>query len=101
MNLNKQLQFLSQTVTPKGYKRVPNVPNPLVSAGPRLFMVEASVDGKTWQTLKAHVQGSDGNNQVPFATTKTKFLRMRLEEPLTPVENVPWIMKQLKVFGFN
>ncbi len=96
-----ELQFLSQTVTPKGYKRVPNVPNPLVSAGPRLFTVEASVDGKIWQTLKAHVQGSDGNNQVPFATTKTKFLRMRLEEPLTPVENVPWIMKQLKVFGFN
>jgi len=96
-----ELQFLSQTVTPMGYKRVPNVPNPLVSAGPRLFEVEASLDGKSWSSLKSKVQGSDGNNQIPFATTKTKYLRLRLDEPSTPVENVPWIMKQLKVFGFN
>jgi hypothetical protein len=96
-----ELQFLSQTVTPKGYKRVPNVPNPQISAGPRLFAVESSIDGKSWKTLKSQIRGSDGNNQIPFATTKTKFLRIRLEESLAPTEDIPWIMKQVKVFGFN
>jgi hypothetical protein len=51
---------------------------------------------------KTHVSGNEGNNQIAFANTKTKYMRIVLEEPASPSgDDIPWMVKQMKVFGIQ
>ena len=97
-----ELQFNAQTMTPRGYKPIPNVPNPSVSTHPRKFTIETSLDGQTWQVAKTHVSGNEGNNQIAFSNTKTKYMRIVLDEPASASgDDIPWMIKQMKVFGIQ
>ena len=43
-----------------------------------------------------------GNNQIAFANTKTKYMRIVLEEAASPSgDDIPWMVKQMKVFGIQ
>jgi hypothetical protein len=89
-------------MTPRGYKPIPNVPNPAVSTHPRKFTIETSLDGQTWQVAKTHISGTEGNNQIAFANTKTKYMRIVLEEAASASgDDIPWMVKQMKVFGIQ
>ena len=98
-----EVHFNAPQTIQKGWEPKPNRPPgppPYVQTYPRTFAVETSSDGKTWQEAIASRKGSAGENIVSVNATKAKYLRLKLNEGLDN-EDVPWSMKQLKVFGMN
>jgi hypothetical protein len=79
------------------------LPQPtFVHTFPRNFIAETSLDGQTWQTVLANAKGTQGDNKLYFKGEKAKFLRLKLNEDLSPKEDeVAWAMRQMKVFVQN
>lgn len=73
---------------------------PSVQTYPRTYAVETSLDGKTWQEVIASQKGAAGENIVSLNAPKAKYLRLKLNEGLE-TDDIPWSMRQLKVFGMN
>ncbi len=78
----------------------PPGPPPMVHTYPRQYVVEASSDGQTWQPVLANQKGNEGDNIVLVGASKARFLRLRLLEDITAgADEVPWSMRQLKIFA--
>jgi cellobiose-specific phosphotransferase system component IIB len=56
------------------------------------------VDGNVWEENLKQVAGNEGDNTVLLSTPKVKFLRIKLDESLEK-EEIPWTMRQMKIFG--
>lgn len=78
----------------------PPSPPPMVHSFPRQYVVEASTDGRTWHEVLASHKGNEGDNSILLNAPKTRFLRLRLTDGL-PAEGdeIPWSMRQLKIFA--
>jgi mono/diheme cytochrome c family protein len=100
-----ELQFIAPATIKRGWQRNPNAPRtppPMVQTYPRAYSVETSSDGKNWQETYAEIKGTDGENAISFANTKAKFLRLKLNDDLAKdSEDIPWSMRQLKIFVQN
>jgi mono/diheme cytochrome c family protein len=101
-----ELQFTAPQSIKPGWRRPANGqpagPIPFLHAYPRAFVVEASADGQTWQTVLADGKGTEGENLVIFQAPKTRFLRIKLVDGLPEGSDaVPWSMRQLKIFAQN
>jgi mono/diheme cytochrome c family protein len=66
---------------------------------PRKYSIETSIDGNNWQETLSQVKGNEGENIVLLNTPKVKFVRIKLDENLNETEEIPWTMKQVKVYG--
>ena len=104
MNLT-ELQFVAPASIKKGWQRnpkAPQTPPPMVQSYPRVYTIETSSDGTNWKESLAQLKGKEGENVVSLGNVKTKFLRLKLNEDLAQdSDEVPWSMRQLKVFGQN
>jgi len=104
MNLT-ELQFVAPASIKKGWQRnpkAPQTPPPMVQSYPRVYTVETSSDGTNWKESLEQLKGKEGENVVSLGNVKTKFLRLKLNEDLAQdSDEVPWSMRQLKVFGQN
>ena len=78
----------------------PGSPPPLQTY-PRAYEILVSMDGEHWNQPVAAGQCDEPDNVIAFYPVSAKFVRItqtgRLEEGR---EEVPWAMRQLKVFGF-
>jgi mono/diheme cytochrome c family protein len=100
-----EMSFNAPQTIKKGFVFKPNMPpspSPFIQTYPRAFSVETSSDGRNWEQNIAEMKGKDGENIISFASTKTKFLRIKLNEDLPKdSEEIPWSMRQVKIFGQN
>lgn len=100
-----ELQFVAPASIKRGWRRDPNAPQtppPMIQTYPRAYIVETSSDGTHWQEAMAEMKGREGENVITFANTKTRFLRLKLNEELAKDrEDIPWSMRQLKIFVQN
>lgn len=101
--LTSEISFSSQQILKKEFKPTPKLPFnewPWQQTFPRTYSIETSSDGKAWQKTLDNVKGNKGENIISFPTTKAKFLRFSLNEGVEKEgEEIPWIMKQLKVYA--
>jgi hypothetical protein len=66
------------------------------------LQIETSLDGINWHTHLANYQGKEGDNVVSFDQVKTKFVRLKLVEGITKVaDEIPWSMRQVKIYGLK
>ncbi|CCG98267.1 membrane-bound dehydrogenase domain protein [Fibrella aestuarina BUZ 2] len=98
-----ELHFTASPVRRPGWKPTPGAPPtppPMIQTYPRTYTVETSTDGQHWQVAKADQKGTDGDNVLLVNSPKTRYLRLSLAEnvPSNP-DDVPWSMRQLKVFA--
>jgi hypothetical protein len=103
MNIS-ELQFNSAAIRRFGQRNgtTPPPPPQVTQTFPRKYTVEVSVDGNTWEVTAHGLVGNEGDNTVPLSTPKVKYLRIKLEEGLDQeTENIPWTMKQMKIFGLQ
>ncbi len=100
-----ELQFIAPATVKRGWRRDPNAPQtppPMIQTFPRAYVVETSSDGTHWQEALTEMKGREGENVISFTNAKTKFLRLKLNEDLDKdSEDIPWSMRQLKLFGQN
>jgi mono/diheme cytochrome c family protein len=100
-----EFQFNAPASFKRGWKpdpKAPPGPPPMVQTFPRAYKVETSSDGEHWQETIATTKGLDGDNIVRFNAVKSKFLRIQLQEGSdNEKEEVPWSMRQVKIFGEN
>lgn len=100
-----EIQFNSAAMVKKGWVPKPNTPpgqRPMVQTYPRIYSIETSSDGTSWQTAINKQKGSEGDNTIALTPKKAKFIRIRLEQGLeNPDDDIPWTMKQLKIFELN
>jgi mono/diheme cytochrome c family protein len=103
-----EIQFISianrRLVPPKPNVAPSTPPAPpqfvSIQTHPRKYSIETSADGTNWQQNLSQVPGNEGENIVLLNTEKVKFLRIRLDEGLEKeTEEIPWTMRQVKVFG--
>jgi putative membrane-bound dehydrogenase-like protein len=97
-----ELHFAATSIRKPSWKPAPGKPAwpaPMVSTHPRTYAVEASADGQQWQTVKTNVQGSGGDNIVSIDVPNARYLRLRLTELPTEPDEIPWMMRQLKLFA--
>ena len=100
-----EFQFVAPSSVKRGWRRdpkAPQTPPPMIQTFPRAYVVETSSDGTHWQEAMTEMKGREGENIISFTNAKTRFLRLKLNEDLaTDSEDIPWSMRQLKVFGQN
>ncbi|MFN8346971.1 MAG: c-type cytochrome [Spirosomataceae bacterium] len=100
-----ELQFVAPSAIKRGWRRDPNAPQtppPMMQTYPKVFVIETSADGITWKEAIAEMKGTEGENTIALPMAKTKFLRLKLNEDLAKdSEDIPWSMRQLKLFGQN
>ncbi|MGB5356715.1 MAG: discoidin domain-containing protein [Eudoraea sp.] len=65
---------------------------------PRSYEIQVSTDGVNWNTIKEG-KCDKANNIITFEPNKTKFLRIVLAEDLEEEGEIPWSMRQMKIFG--
>jgi mono/diheme cytochrome c family protein len=65
---------------------------------PRDYELQVSMDGTQWNTIDAGKCDSP-DTILSFAPSKTKFLRLVLTDNLKEEGEIPWSMRQLKIFG--
>ncbi|MGB5359048.1 MAG: discoidin domain-containing protein, partial [Eudoraea sp.] len=65
---------------------------------PRFYELQISSDGANWNTIK---EGKCDNPDtiLTFEPNKTKFLRIVLTDNLEEEGEIPWSMRQMKIFG--
>ncbi|MES2520667.1 MAG: c-type cytochrome [Bacteroidota bacterium] len=79
---------------------MPPVPPQTSQTFPRKYSIETSVDGNTWEETSKQITGNEGDNTILLSTPKVKFLRIKLDEGLEKeTEEIPWTMRQMKIFG--
>ncbi|WP_259014200.1 DUF7133 domain-containing protein [Emticicia fluvialis] len=100
-----EIQFNSAAMVKKGWVPKPNTSfgqRPMVQTHPRVYNVETSSDGVNWQSNLVAGKGNDGDNIIALNPRKAKFIRIKLEQGLEGTEDdIPWTMKQLKIFELN
>lgn len=65
---------------------------------PRSYELEVSSDGTNWNTIKAG-KSDNADTILTFEPNKTKFLRIILTDDLEEAGEIPWSMRQMKIFG--
>jgi mono/diheme cytochrome c family protein len=100
-----ELSFTSAQERKPGWQPKPGTPPgppPFIQTFPRKMSIETSMDGVNWVETVPEMIGKEGENNINFSATKVKFLRLKLTDSL-PAESdqIPWSMKQLKVFTQN
>jgi mono/diheme cytochrome c family protein len=100
-----EIHFTSSQMIRKGWVPDPkktNEPRPFVQTFPRIYVVETSSDGISWQEALSSAKGQEGQNVLSFIAPKARFIRIKLNEGVEKEnEDVPWTMKQMKIFGQN
>ena len=101
-----EVYFNAPGTIKRGWRPTPNAPPappPMIQTYPRVYTVETSTDGNNWQETIVSKKGNDGDNIMAFNAVKARFLRIKLMESLskTETDEVPWSMRQVKVFGQN
>ena len=95
-----EINFNAPQNFPKGWKFKPNTPIPFIQTYPREYVVETSLDGTNWQENMKAQKGTEGDNTITFNATKAKFVRIKLEgNTVKDGEDIPWSMRQLKIYG--
>ena len=97
-----EIHFTATQITKPGWRPTPNTPpasRPILSTHPRVYSLETSMDGKSWQTAAANVKGVPGANILTLNAAKAKFMRISLAEGLAAGDDdTPWSVRQMKVF---
>ncbi len=96
-----EIHFNAQAMVKRGWvpdPKKPGEPRPMIQTFPRVISIETSSDGNHWQTVIHNLKTSSGDNFIPVDATGIRYIRIRLEEG-TPGEDIPWTMKQIKIFG--
>lgn len=100
-----EIHFTATQITKPGWKPTPSSPpasRPIVHTQPRVYNVETSLDGKSWQAVATNVKGEQGANILTLNAAKTRYLRLSLSEGLAAGEDeIPWSVRQMKVFVQN
>jgi mono/diheme cytochrome c family protein len=97
-----EFHFTSNTTFKRPAKPTPGVAPTMIATYPRLMHVETSTDGINWNTHVANWKGKEGDNIVSFDQVKTKFVRLKLGEGLTKeADEIPWSMRQVKIYGLK
>jgi hypothetical protein len=100
-----EIQFNSAAQVKKGWVPKPNTPpgqRPMVQTHPRIYTVETSSDGTNWQPSLSTQKGNEGDNIIALNPRKARFIRIKLDQGVeNPEDEIPWTMKQLKVFELN
>jgi mono/diheme cytochrome c family protein len=101
-----EVHFNTPQNFPKNWRpdpKAPRTPPPFIQTYPRVYSVETSYDGTHWQETIASTKGMEGDNFLSFNSLKTKFLRLKLTDNLDKkdTEDIPWSMRQVKIFGQN
>ncbi len=65
---------------------------------PRNMEIKVSQDGKSWKTVHS-TKGENEHILVVFEPVKTKFLRIEQTGNLEENAEIPWSMRQLKIYG--
>ena len=65
-------------------------------AFPRRYEVVVSSDGTTWSNPLAPGQGKGVVNEISFAPTRAKFVRIR---QTGAAADAPWTLRRLRVLG--
>lgn len=77
----------------------PQAPPP-IQTYPRGYEVQVSMDGKNWNKTVASGQCNQSDNVISFDPVQTRYLRITQTSSLgEEEENIPWSMRQLKIFG--
>jgi mono/diheme cytochrome c family protein len=97
--------FVSPSSIKRGWRPDPKSPPtniPMITTFPKSYSVMVSKDGQSWETISDQIKGSEGENTVYLQKKKTKFLKLKLNETAakTPDE-LPWIMRSAKVYGYR
>lgn len=92
-----RLAEISFRSPPKRFGWGPDAPTPLQTY-PRNYEFRISTDGTTWETLKS---GSCEQAEVLISLdgAKARFLKMVHKGGLKEEGDIPWNMRQLKIFG--
>lgn len=100
-----EIQFNSAAMVKRGWIPKPNTPpgqRPMVQTQPRVYAVETSSDGANWRSSIASQRGNEGDNIITLNPRKAKFIRIKLNQGVdNPEDDIPWTMKQLKIFELN
>lgn len=100
-----EIHFTATQITKPGWRPTPGSPpasRPIVHTQPRVYNVETSLDGKSWQAVMTNVKGEQGANILTLNAAKAKYLRLSLAEGLAAGEDeIPWSVRQMKVFVQN
>lgn len=100
-----EVHFMATIITKPGWRPTPNTPpasRPILHTHPRVYTVETSLDGKTWQAVVSNVKGTQGANILTLNGTKARYMRLVLAEGLAAGEDdTPWSVRQMKVFVQN
>ena len=97
-----EINFNSPSSIKRGWRPDPKNPGPppTISTYPKIFTIETSIDGVNWAEKSQNNKGKDGENIILINNIKTKFLRIKLTEPLIGNgDDLPWSMRTLKIFG--
>lgn len=100
-----ELHFTASQTIKKGWKPTPGQPMasmtiPFIQTHPRAFILEVSSDGQTWRKIQTDTKGVAGDNIISLNGARAKFLKMQLSESLADdADEIPWSMRQLKVFA--
>lgn len=100
--LISEINFLSPSSIRRGWRPDPKNPGPppQLNTFPKVYNLEASIDGINWQKLVENHNGVSGENVVAFNSTKAKYLKMSLIEPLeSEKDELQWTMRSFKIFG--
>lgn len=65
---------------------------------PRSYELQVASDGTNWNTIKSGKCDS-ANTILSFTPNATKFLRILLTDNLEEEGEIPWSMRQMKIFG--
>jgi len=82
---------------PKRFGWRPDAPPPLQTY-PRDYEVLISADGKQWQTV-AEGSCENENTIISFKAVTAKFIRITQIRNLKEEGEIPWSMRQMKIFG--
>lgn len=77
----------------------PDAPEP-IQTYPRVYILELSVDGNSWQQVAT---GQPGNQEVRiiFPPTRARFIRItQTGTPEDSPDAIPWSMRQLRIYGY-
>ena len=65
---------------------------------PRAYEVQVSTDGTNWRTVSQGA-GSDEDVAILFEPARGKFLRIMLTANMDEEGEIPWSMRQMKLYG--
>lgn len=68
------------------------------AAYPRGLKLESSLDGNSWKTLNVE-QPNDIRVALKFPEIRLKFLRFTLTDVPLDMDNIPWSMRQMELYG--